>query len=221
MFEFDRYQGAILGPSSSDSVTTLENKFGKTFSWVIGVFFFFFRKEIWKDVFLSYRGFFFLKKPAKKRNIDQNSMNFTNTFVILTKKVFHIWTKTSNTIQPHPAYYLIFKVKFCSVWFSTSIKKHSTKNWFWLIIYDNVWSKMKFNWSAWKSLPLILFFFFFLTKFFYSFLNYIKGQFWDLPVLILFKKKKKGFDQNKINLGDKTIKVTLAWESILKLLLYN
>ena len=40
MFEFDRYQGAILGPSSSDSVTTLENKFGKTFSWVIGFFLF-------------------------------------------------------------------------------------------------------------------------------------------------------------------------------------
>ena len=28
------YQRAILGPSSSDSVATLENKFGKIFCWV-------------------------------------------------------------------------------------------------------------------------------------------------------------------------------------------
>ena len=34
MFKFEKYQRAILGPSSSDSVTTLEKKFGKTFSWV-------------------------------------------------------------------------------------------------------------------------------------------------------------------------------------------
>ena len=33
--------------------------------------------------------------------------------------------------------------------------------------------------------------------------------------------KKVDFDQNKINLGDKTEEITLAWESILKLLLYN
>ena len=39
MFKFEKYQRAILGPSSSDSVATLEKKFGKTFSWVwIGFF---------------------------------------------------------------------------------------------------------------------------------------------------------------------------------------
>ena len=52
-------------------------------------------------------------------------------------------------------------------------------------------------------------------------------QFWDLAVLILYlllKKKtakKVDFDQNKINLGDKTEEVTLVLESILKFLLYN
>ena len=41
----EKYERAILGPSSSDSVSTLEKKFGKIFSWVcVG----------------------FLKKPAKK-----------------------------------------------------------------------------------------------------------------------------------------------------------
>ena len=34
MFKFEKYQRAILGPSSSDSVATLEMKCGKTFSWV-------------------------------------------------------------------------------------------------------------------------------------------------------------------------------------------
>ena len=34
MFMFEKYQKAILGPSSSDSVATLEKKFGKTFFWV-------------------------------------------------------------------------------------------------------------------------------------------------------------------------------------------
>ena len=34
MFKFEKYQRAILGPSSSDSVATLENKFGKIFRWV-------------------------------------------------------------------------------------------------------------------------------------------------------------------------------------------
>ena len=38
MFKFDKYQRAILGPSSSDSVTALEKKFEKAFSWVIGFF---------------------------------------------------------------------------------------------------------------------------------------------------------------------------------------
>ena len=45
MLKFEKYHRAILGPSSFDSVATLENKFGKTFSWVYMVF---------------------LKKPAKK-----------------------------------------------------------------------------------------------------------------------------------------------------------
>ena len=40
MFKFEKYQRAILGPSSSDSVATLEKKFRKTFSWVCMVFFF-------------------------------------------------------------------------------------------------------------------------------------------------------------------------------------
>ena len=31
---FEKYQKAILGPSSSDSVGTSEKKFGKTFFWV-------------------------------------------------------------------------------------------------------------------------------------------------------------------------------------------
>ena len=45
MFKFEKYQSAILGSSSSDSVAILKKKFGKTFSWVcMG---------------------FFLKKPAK------------------------------------------------------------------------------------------------------------------------------------------------------------
>ena len=34
MFKFEKYQRAILGPSSFDSVASLEKKFGKTFSWV-------------------------------------------------------------------------------------------------------------------------------------------------------------------------------------------
>ena len=52
MFKFKKYQRAILGPSSSDSVATLEKKFGKTFSWVcMG---------------------FFKKSQPKKWNFDQN-----------------------------------------------------------------------------------------------------------------------------------------------------
>ena len=39
MFKFEKYQRAILGPSSSDSVATLEKKFGKTCSWVCMSFF--------------------------------------------------------------------------------------------------------------------------------------------------------------------------------------
>ena len=39
MFKFEKNQQAILGPSSSDSVATLEKKFGKTFSWVCMGFF--------------------------------------------------------------------------------------------------------------------------------------------------------------------------------------
>ena len=38
MFKFGNYQRAILGPSRSDSVATLEKKFGKTFSWVCMIF---------------------------------------------------------------------------------------------------------------------------------------------------------------------------------------
>ena len=34
MFTFEEHQRAILEPSSSDSLATLEKKFGKTFSWV-------------------------------------------------------------------------------------------------------------------------------------------------------------------------------------------
>ena len=32
--KFKKYQRAILEPSSSDSVASLEKKFGKAFSWV-------------------------------------------------------------------------------------------------------------------------------------------------------------------------------------------
>ena len=39
MFKFKKYQRVILGPSSSDSVASLENKFGKTFYWVCMSFF--------------------------------------------------------------------------------------------------------------------------------------------------------------------------------------
>ena len=39
MFKFKKYQRAILGPRSSDSVATLEKKSGKTFSWVFMSFF--------------------------------------------------------------------------------------------------------------------------------------------------------------------------------------
>ena len=39
MFKFEKYQRAILGPGSSDSVATLEKKVRKTFSWVCMVFF--------------------------------------------------------------------------------------------------------------------------------------------------------------------------------------
>ena len=65
MLKFEKYQRVILGPSSSHSLASLEKKFGKTFPgfvWVI------------------------LKKPAKKWNFDQNSINFTEILVILTKK---------------------------------------------------------------------------------------------------------------------------------------
>ena len=39
MFKFEKYQRAILGPSSSDFVTTVEKKIGKTFSKVYISFF--------------------------------------------------------------------------------------------------------------------------------------------------------------------------------------
>ena len=50
MFKFEKNQKAILGPSSSDSVATLEKKFGKTFSWVCMVFFFKKKKTTAKQV---------------------------------------------------------------------------------------------------------------------------------------------------------------------------
>ena len=34
MLKFEKYQRAILGSSSSDSVATFEKKFGKIFSWI-------------------------------------------------------------------------------------------------------------------------------------------------------------------------------------------
>ena len=34
MFNFENYQCAILGPSSSDSVANIEKKFGKAIFWV-------------------------------------------------------------------------------------------------------------------------------------------------------------------------------------------
>ena len=66
MFKFEKYQSAILGPSSSDSVATLKKKFGKTFSWVC----------------MS----FFLKKASKNSGILIKTINFTNILVILIKK---------------------------------------------------------------------------------------------------------------------------------------
>ena len=39
MFKFEKYQRAIVGPSSCDSVATLKEKFEKIFSWVCMSFF--------------------------------------------------------------------------------------------------------------------------------------------------------------------------------------
>ena len=39
MFKFKKLERAILGPSTSDSVATLEKKFEDTFSWVYMEFF--------------------------------------------------------------------------------------------------------------------------------------------------------------------------------------
>ena len=73
MFKFEKNQKAILGPSSSDSVATLEKKFGKTFSWVCMVFFF--KKK---------------QQQPNRWNFDQNRINFINILVILTKNKFSV-----------------------------------------------------------------------------------------------------------------------------------
>ena len=80
----EKYQRAILGPTSSDSVASLGKEFGNTFSWVC-------------------MAFFLKKKKAsqKKWDFDQNRITFTNILVILTTtttKVFCIYTKANNTI---------------------------------------------------------------------------------------------------------------------------
>ena len=67
MFKFEKYQCAILGPSSSDSAANIEKKFGKTISWVC--------MDLKK------------KNQPKKWNFDQNKINFTKILVLLTKKL--------------------------------------------------------------------------------------------------------------------------------------
>ena len=83
MFTFEEHQRAILEPSSSDSLATLEKKFGKTFSWVC-------------------MGF----SKKKKSNFDQNRINFTKILVILTtQKKFSVFKQklniTTSIIVPH------------------------------------------------------------------------------------------------------------------------
>ena len=113
MFKFDEHQRAILEPSSSDSVATLEKKFGKTFSWVcMG----------------------FSKKKKKKSNFDQNRKNFTKILVILTtQKKFSVFKQklniTTSIIVPH------FKDKSVQFLVFNSIP---SKNPFWLMIYGNI-----------------------------------------------------------------------------------
>ena len=53
MFKFEKYQKAILGPSSSDSVATSEKKFRKAISWVC---MFFLKKASQKSGILIKRG---------------------------------------------------------------------------------------------------------------------------------------------------------------------
>ena len=74
MFKFEKHQSTILGPSSSDSLTYIEKKFGKTFSWVCMVCF---------------------KKPAKNSqskqdNLYQNFGHFNkkkNTFSVFKQNL--------------------------------------------------------------------------------------------------------------------------------------
>ena len=46
MFKFEKYQREIWGPSSSDSVATLEKKFGKNISWVCSGYYLFFKRNL-------------------------------------------------------------------------------------------------------------------------------------------------------------------------------
>ena len=94
--------------------------------------------------------------------------------------------------------------------------------------------RTKWNLIGLPENSLLLIIIIFLMKFFY-YLFLIKFEKYQREILgpsspdsvpIIEKKKKNpakkvDFDQNKINLGDKTEEVTLAWDSILKLLLYN
>ena len=111
MFTFEEHQRAILEPSSSDSLATLEKKFGKTFSWVC-------------------MGF----SKKKKSNFDQNRINFTKILVILTtQKKFSVFKQklniTTSIIVPH------FKDKSLQFLVFNSIP---SKNSFWLMIYGNI-----------------------------------------------------------------------------------
>ena len=66
MFKFEKYQSAILGSSSSDSVAILKKKFGKTFSWVCMGFLKKSQQKQWNsdqnDKFYQYFGHFNKKK---------------------------------------------------------------------------------------------------------------------------------------------------------------
>ena len=70
MFKIEKYQSAILGPSSSDSVAIFEKKLGKTFYWV-----------------------FF--KPAKKVDFwsKQDKFRSQNWEIILKLLLYIYWNK--------------------------------------------------------------------------------------------------------------------------------
>ena len=71
MFQFEKYQREILGPSISDSVATLEKKFGKKFFWVCMVF--------------------FKKKPAKNGKFSSKHGKFYQHFGHFNEKISFVY----------------------------------------------------------------------------------------------------------------------------------